>query len=70
MGALCELVLRRLFNRPRVLVMVATIGLSQVLFVFTALPFILPKNLSRPFPVPIDLSFTVGTGTSSRPARC
>ena len=31
-GALCELVLRRLFNRPRVLVMVATIGLSQVLF--------------------------------------
>jgi ABC-type branched-subunit amino acid transport system permease subunit len=60
MGALCELVLRRLFNRPRVLVMVATIGLSQVLFVFTALPFILPKNLSKPFPVPIDLSFTVG----------
>jgi ABC-type branched-subunit amino acid transport system permease subunit len=60
MGALSELVLRRLFHRPRVLVMVATIGLSQVLFVFTALPFILPKNLSRPFPVPIDLSFTVG----------
>jgi ABC-type branched-subunit amino acid transport system permease subunit len=59
MGALSELVLRRLFNRPRVLVMVATIGLSQVLFVFTALPFILPKNLSRPFPVPIHLSFTV-----------
>ena len=58
MGALSELVLRRLFNRPRVLVMVATIGLSQVLFVFTALPFILPKNLSEPFPVPIHLSFT------------
>ena len=30
-GALSELVLRRLFTRPRVLVMVATIGLSQVL---------------------------------------
>lgn len=60
MGALSELVLRRLFNRPRVLVMVATIGLSQVLFVFTALPFILPKDLSKPFPVPIDLSFTLG----------
>lgn len=60
MGALSELVLRRLFNRPRVLVMVATIGLSQVLFVFTALPFILPKNLSKPFPVPIHLTFTVG----------
>ena len=59
MGALSELLLRRLFNRPRVLVMVATIGLSQLLFVFTALPFILPKNLSRPFPVPIHLTFTV-----------
>ena len=59
MGALSELVLRRLFKRPRVLVMVATIGLSQVLFTFTALPFILPKNLSRPFPVPIHLSFVV-----------
>jgi ABC-type branched-subunit amino acid transport system permease subunit len=60
MGAISELVLRRLFNRPRVLVMVATIGLSQVLFVFTALPFILPKHLSAPFPVPIHLSFTLG----------
>jgi len=59
MGGLSELVLRRLFDRPRVLVMVATIGLSQVLYVFTALPFILPKNLSRPFPVPIHLTFTV-----------
>jgi len=61
MGGLSELLLRRLFNRPRVLVMVATIGLSQVLFVFTALPFILPKNLSRPFPVPVHLSFTIGS---------
>ncbi len=60
-GALCELVLRRLFNRPRILVMVATIGLSQVLFVFTALPFMRPKNLFRPFPVPVHLSFHVGT---------
>lgn len=60
-GSLCELLLRRLSDRPRVLVMVATIGLSQVLFVFTALPFIRPKNLFRAFPVPIDLSFHVGT---------
>ncbi len=60
-GALCELLLRRLFNRPRVLVMVATIGLSQVLFVFTALPFIRPQNLFRPFPVPFDISFRIGT---------
>ncbi len=55
-GALSELLLRRLFNRPRVLVMVATIGLSQVLFVFTALPFIRPSNLFKAFPVPFDLS--------------
>jgi ABC-type branched-subunit amino acid transport system permease subunit len=60
-GALSELLLRRLFNRPRVLVMVATIGLSQVLFVFTALPFIRPKNLFRAFPVPFDVSFRIGT---------
>ncbi len=60
-GALSELLLRRLFNRPRVLVMVATIGLSQVLFVFTALPFIRPKNLFKPFPVPFDISFSIGT---------
>jgi ABC-type branched-subunit amino acid transport system permease subunit len=60
-GALSELLLRRLFNRPRVLVMVATIGLSQVLFVFTALPFIRPKNLFKAFPVPFDISFSIGT---------
>ena len=60
-GALSELLLRRLFDRPRVLVMVATIGLSQVLFVFTALPFIRPKNLFKPFPVPVDISFHIGT---------
>ena len=60
-GALSELLLRRLFDRPRMLVMVATIGLSQVLFVFTALPFIRPKSLFRPFPVPFDISFHIGT---------
>jgi ABC-type branched-subunit amino acid transport system permease subunit len=60
-GALSELLLRRLADRPRVLVMVATIGLSQVLFVFTALPFIRPKNLYKPFPVPFDVSFHLGT---------
>ena len=58
-GAASELVLRRLFNRPRVLVMVATIGLSQVLFLFTVLPFIRPQQLYRPFPVPIHLTFTL-----------
>src|SRR5580698_8292267 len=60
-GALSELVLRRLFSRPRVLVMVATIGLSQVLLALTALPFIRPHNLYKPVPVPFDISFTLGT---------
>src|SRR3984957_13378765 len=60
-GALSELVLRRLFSRPRVLVMVATIGLSQVLLALTALPFIRPHNLYKPVPVPFDLTFTLGT---------
>jgi len=60
-GGLSELVLRRLFTRPRVLVMVATIGLSEVLLALTALPFIRPHNLYKPVPVPFDLSFTVGT---------
>jgi ABC-type branched-subunit amino acid transport system permease subunit len=59
-GAISELVLRRLFNRPRVLVMVATIGLSYVLLALTALPFIAPHNLSQPVPVPFDLSFSLG----------
>jgi branched-chain amino acid transport system permease protein len=58
-GACSELVLRRLFKRPRVLLMVATIGLSQVLYLFTVLPFVRPKKLSLPFPVPIHLSFTL-----------
>ena len=35
--------------------------MSQVLFVFTALPFIRPKNLFKPFPVPFDVSFHIGT---------
>lgn len=58
-GAISELLLRRLFHRPRVLVMVATIGLSQLLLALAALPFIRPKNLAAPFPVPIHLSFTI-----------
>jgi ABC-type branched-subunit amino acid transport system permease subunit len=59
-GAVSELVLRRLFSRPRVLVMVATIGLSYVLLALTALPFIRPSNLYKPVPVPFDLSFSLG----------
>jgi ABC-type branched-subunit amino acid transport system permease subunit len=60
-GAVSELVLRRLFNRPRVLVMVATVGLSQVLYLFTVLPFIRPKKLFRAFPLPIHWTFHVGS---------
>ena len=44
-GGLCEILLRRLFTRPRVLVMVATIGLSQVLLALAILPFIKPPAL-------------------------
>jgi ABC-type branched-subunit amino acid transport system permease subunit len=58
-GAGSELLLRRLFNRPRIMVMVATIGLSQVLYLLTVLPFIRPKKLFEPFPVPISTSFTL-----------
>jgi ABC-type branched-subunit amino acid transport system permease subunit len=59
-GALSEMVLRRLFDRPRVLVMVATIGLSYLLLALTALPFIRPHDLYKPVPVPFDLSFSLG----------
>lgn len=59
LGGVSELILRRLFTRPRVLVMVATIGLSQVLFLFTVLPFVRPKQLFRPFPVPISWTLTI-----------
>src|ERR1019366_1284638 len=60
-GGLSELGLRRLLSRPRVLVMVATIGLSQVLLALTALPFIRPKNPYKPVPVPFDISFSLGS---------
>ena len=59
-GGLSELALRRLFDRPRLLVMVATIGLEQILFVATLLPFVRPKHLFGSYPVPIHAHFTVG----------
>src|SRR5712692_2828405 len=61
-GALSELLLRRLFVRPRVIVMVATIGLAQVLYLLTLLPFIKPKNFFVPFPLPFTLTWHVGGG--------
>jgi ABC-type branched-subunit amino acid transport system permease subunit len=56
-GAASELLLRRLFARPRVLVMVATIGLSQLLFLATLLPGVRPDKTFIPFPVPFTKSF-------------
>ena len=53
----CELLLRRLFARPRVLVMVATIGISQFLFLMTLLPLVRPKKTYVAFPVPFTASF-------------
>lgn len=61
-GALCELVLRRLFDRPRVIMMVATIGLSQVLFLFTVLPFVAPSDFFVPYPLPFSWTLEVGGG--------
>jgi ABC-type branched-subunit amino acid transport system permease subunit len=40
---------------------VATIGLSQVLVLFTILPFIRPKKLFRAFPVPVNWTIHIGT---------
>ena len=62
-GALTELVLRRLFDRPRLIVMVATIGIEQLLFVATLLPFVRPKKLFGPYPLPLHVHFTVGAYT-------
>ena len=59
-GAGTELLLRRLFSRPRFLVMVATIGLAQLLFVLSLLSFIQPDQGARAFPVPFSLKGHVG----------
>jgi ABC-type branched-subunit amino acid transport system ATPase component/ABC-type branched-subunit amino acid transport system permease subunit len=59
-GAAVELgVIRRLFHAPRLIVLVATIGIAQLLFFAQA---ILPgvENLSR-YPSPIDRTIEVGT---------
>lgn len=59
-GAGCELLLRRLFSQPRLLVMVATIGLAQLLFVFTLLGFLQTKHPAGTFPLPFTLTAHVG----------
>ncbi|HUO49738.1 MAG TPA: ABC transporter permease, partial [Acidimicrobiales bacterium] len=60
-GAGSELILRRLAKAPRLMVMVATIGLAEVLFLFSALAFIRPRQLFRPFPLPVHVSMHLGT---------
>ena len=60
-GAASELVLRRLAKAPRLMVMVATIGLAEVLFLFSALAFIRPRQLFRPFPLPVHVTMHIGT---------
>ncbi|HET6810321.1 MAG TPA: ABC transporter permease [Acidimicrobiales bacterium] len=59
-GAVTELILRRLYDRPRLIVMVATIGIEQLLFVFTLLPFVSPRHLFAPYPVPLHSGFSIG----------
>ena len=60
-GAASELVLRRLNKRPRLMVMVATIGLAEVLFLFSALPFVRPRQLFRSFPLPVHVHLHMGS---------
>jgi ABC-type branched-subunit amino acid transport system permease subunit len=60
LGGGSELLLRRLRNRPRVLVMVATIGLAQVLFLLTVLPFVSPHDVFVPYPLPFDWTWEIG----------
>jgi len=63
LGALTELLLRRISKRPRVLVMVATIGIAEVLFLLTLLPFVSPgDNPNIPYPVPFHWTLHVSGG--------
>lgn len=56
-------VIRRLFNAPRLIVLVATLGLGQVLFLITFLIWLQGEGevaALRPFPAPLETSFEVG----------
>ena len=61
-GGVLEVTLRRLFKRPRVLMMVATIGLAEVLYLLSLLRIFSPKQTNVPFPVPIDWELHIGDG--------
>ncbi|HUR78550.1 MAG TPA: ABC transporter permease [Acidimicrobiales bacterium] len=60
-GGATELALRRLFKRPRLIVMVATIGVSQLLFVLSLWSLIQPSEGARAYPVPFGLTATIDT---------
>jgi ABC-type branched-subunit amino acid transport system permease subunit len=63
LGALTELLLRRLFQLPRVLVTVATLGVAEVLFLLTLLKFVSPgDNPNIPYPVPFHWTLHVPGG--------
>jgi len=60
LGALCELMLRRLFSHPRLLVMVATIGISELLLVLSIWKVFKPRHPANTFPVPFHLTAHIG----------
>jgi ABC-type branched-subunit amino acid transport system permease subunit len=61
LGAGVEFLLRRLFNAPRFLVMVATIGIAQVLFLLSILKFVKGPGFPGPFPLPFSFKAHIGT---------
>ena len=59
-GAIVELaVVRRLFKAPRLIVLIATIGVAQFLLVLEYLLPDVPQQTQ--FPTPLDRSFTIGS---------
>ncbi len=67
-GALFAALLERqfvqpLFNAPRLVLLVASIGIAQVAFSLITIPYspFLLKLRGRPFPVPFDFTWTIGS---------
>ena len=59
--------LRRFFRAPRLILTVATIGVTQILVALgLALPIWMGDTNTVQFPDFIDLEFTVGSGSSPR----
>ena len=58
-GMVIELVVvRRLFDSPRLVLLIATVGIAQLLlFMRTLLPNIEPENLTPGFPAPFDVNW-------------